>query len=195
MLINNMKILLVDNNTQHLNSLTKALSGHSVEIQKYHPALNFHHQRKDMVILSGGGGEGLEIHDTYKAGELWYDHEMEFTRDCPLPVIGICMGFEVIARLFGSDIQQTSSLVQGFTTLNTTSRGRTRLGKKEIKQFESHNWRVPSVDNRQFEVLASSSTGVEMIKHKERPIIATQFHPEIDGGTLKLSQIIPLLQP
>jgi carbamoylphosphate synthase small subunit len=39
-------------------------------------------------------------------------------------------------------------------------------------------------------VLAHSVTGIEMIKHRSRPIIATQFHPEVEGGTLKLQQLL-----
>jgi carbamoylphosphate synthase small subunit len=29
-----------------------------------------------------------------------------------------------------------------------------------------------------------------MIKHHKRPIIATQFHPEVEGGTIKLQQLL-----
>jgi carbamoylphosphate synthase small subunit len=29
-----------------------------------------------------------------------------------------------------------------------------------------------------------------MIKHHTRPIIATQFHPEVEGGTLSLGRLI-----
>jgi hypothetical protein len=37
-----MKILLVNNNTQHLDELKKALAGHEVEIQEYNPGIWFH---------------------------------------------------------------------------------------------------------------------------------------------------------
>jgi hypothetical protein len=58
-----MKILLINNNTIHLDALEQSLTGHEIEIQKYQPGLEFHDTDKDLVILSGGGGEGLEIED------------------------------------------------------------------------------------------------------------------------------------
>jgi hypothetical protein len=66
-----MKILLVNNNTQHLNELKKSLAGHEVEIQDYKPGIWFHDVGKDIIILSGGGGEGREVHDFHKPNILW----------------------------------------------------------------------------------------------------------------------------
>lgn len=51
-----MKILLINNHTVHLESLTQALAGQDVETQLYQPGLDFHYEDKDLVILSGGGG-------------------------------------------------------------------------------------------------------------------------------------------
>lgn len=184
-----MKILLINNHTQHLKSLNDSLTGHSVEIQMYQPGLDFHWQGKDLVILSGGGGEGLEIHDVYKKGKLWYDDQMKFVRECSLPIIGICMGFEVICRAFGSEVKELPSLIQGFKRLDSTQKGREHFSSGQLRQFESHQWTVPSVDESHFEVLAESKTGIELIRHRERKLVASQFHPE-KGGTLNLSKLI-----
>jgi GMP synthase-like glutamine amidotransferase len=88
-----MKILLVNNHTQHLEALSASLNGHDVEIQMYQPGIDFHDADKDMVILSGGGGEGLEIIDKVKnRSKLWYQDEMNFVRKTEKPILGICMG-------------------------------------------------------------------------------------------------------
>jgi GMP synthase (glutamine-hydrolysing) len=44
--------------------------------------------------------------------------------------------------------------------------------------FESHRWVVREPIN-EFKVLARSKDGVEVIKHKNKPIYAVQFHPEM----------------
>ena len=87
-----MKILLVNNHTAHLKDLSSALAEHEVEMQNYFPGINFNDQDKDLVILSGGGGEGLEVNDEYEPGRLWYQDEMNFVKTTTKPVLGICMG-------------------------------------------------------------------------------------------------------
>src|SRR5438105_4905350 len=106
-----MKILLVNNHTVHLNSLGKALAGHQIEVQTYRPGIEFNYQDKDLIILSGGGGEGLEIDDEYQPGRLWYDDEMKLVRTADKPILGICMGFEVIARAYGAPVTSVGSLI------------------------------------------------------------------------------------
>ena len=187
-----MKILLVDNHTEHKKALAEALAGHEVEIQKYRPGLKFNTEGKDLVILSGGGGEGREIDDTIKAGHLWYEDEMNFVKDCDLPLLGLCMGFEIICRAYGSKIEEMPKVLEGPTDLKVTSKGKKLLSYSTIRQHEAHKWRVKKAPNG-FRVLAKSPAGIEIIQHKKKPILATQFHPEL-GGTLKLNQIISTLE-
>ena len=183
-----MKILLIDNHTEHKKALETALTGHEVEVQKYRPGISFHTKGKDLVILSGGGGEGREIDDTHKAGHLWYEDELDFVKNCNKPLLGICMGFEIICRAYGSDVQEMPAAVQGATELKVTRKGKKALSQKRIRQHEAHKWRVKKAP-KGFKVLAKSSTGIELIKHKKRPIIATQFHPEKDG-TIDIDRLL-----
>ena len=48
----------------------------------------------------------------------------------------------------------------------------------KLDVFESHTWVVknPPPD---FNVYGTSQNGIEIIKHKTKPILATQFHPEV----------------
>lgn len=184
------KILVVNNHTQHLASLKKALRGHELEIVKYEPGVVFNDAGKDLVILSGGGGEGLEIDDLYDGKKLWYEDEMEFVLRTEKPVLGICMGFEIIAKAYGAQINEMPNLVQGFMPISPTGHGREWLEQSSLSQFESHNWHVPGVSSKHFDILAESSTGIEMIRHKKRNILATQFHPEVAGGTLGLPFLV-----
>lgn len=184
-----MKILLVNNHTQHLEYLNAALVGHSLEVVTYRPGVEFNYQDKDLVILSGGGGEGLEINDKHKTGKPWYHDEMQLVLTCKKPILGICMGFEVIARTYGSSVEEMEDLIMGFRNVSPTSRGKQELKKDKLRQYEAHLWRVTDVNTKHFNVLADSQSGIEIIKHKTRPILATQFHPE-KGGTLKLPQLL-----
>jgi GMP synthase-like glutamine amidotransferase len=185
-----MKILLIDNHTEHKRALSEALKGHEVEVQHYHPGLDFHTEGKDLVILSGGGGEGLEIDDTDRQGHLWYEDEMEFIRSYQKPILGICMGFEVICRAYGSQVEEMTAELKGPAKLKVTRKGRKVLPHRSLRQYEAHKWRVKKAP-KPFNTLAKSSTGIEFIKHKQKPIVATQFHPEL-GGTLNIKHLLQL---
>jgi GMP synthase (glutamine-hydrolysing) len=189
-----MKILLVNNHTQHLEYLMEALQGHEVEVVMYEPGVKLDHSDKDLVILSGGGGEGLEIHDKYRRGKLWYQEQMEFVRQIDKPVIGICMGFEVIARAYGSVVKpMKNGLIQGYFNIQPTDQGHQTFGQAQLLQYKAHSWHVAQAP-KDFEVLATSPSGVEIIKHQNRPIMAVQFHPE-KGGSLSLPQLIEWIVP
>ncbi len=187
---NKLKILVVNNQTQHLSALKKALAGHELEVITYKPGVIFNDADKDLVVLSGGGGEGLEIDDLYDGKKLWYEDEMNFVLSTKKPVLGICMGFEVIAKAHGSSITQMPELVEGFLPVKSQSFGVEHFKSSVLTQFESHRWRVEDVSLKHFEVMADSDTGIEMIRHKKRNIIATQFHPEVVGGTLQLAHLL-----
>ncbi len=186
-----MKILLIDNNTLHLGALKKALAGHDIEIQKYRPGLDFHHQNKKLVVLSGGGGEGLEIDDTDERGRLWYNDEMDFVRSCDKPIIGICMGFEVMAKAYGKEVPYRGKLIHKTDKATLTKNGWELFDKQQLKQFESHSYHVPEAPEG-FNVLAESETGVEMMQSQDKRLLGTQFHPEL-GGTLTISNLLRAL--
>lgn len=186
-----MRILLVNNHTRHLAKLNKALVGHEVEMQLYRPGINFHTSDKDLIILSGGGGEGRELFDKHKPNHLWYEDQIKLVLSTSKPIIGICMGFEVIAGAYGATITEMPQKdVEKYEQIRTTFKGWTKFKKFSLRQFEAHDYCIKSVSSRVFDVLAESDTGIEMIRHKARPILATQFHPEFPQGTLSLPELI-----
>jgi GMP synthase-like glutamine amidotransferase len=176
-----------------MSNLAQALAGHDLEIQTYQPGLKFHDAGKDLVILSGGGGEGLEIHDEYEPGKLWYDDEMKFIKETNKNVLGICMGFEVIARAFGAPITETGKgLIYGRESIQLSKEAKKLIDSMQLSQFEAHRWRVEDVPAG-FDVMATSDTGIELFKYDDgkKSIVASQFHPE-KGGTLSLNQLLSL---
>lgn len=187
-----MKILVVDNNTVHKNALATALSGYQVEFQKYQPGIVFNDWDKDLVILTGGGGEGQEISDLHKANHLWYEDEMNYVLGTDKPVVGICMGFEVISSAFGAAVEEMNSVVKGVKNISVTKDGQAILKADSLKQLKAHKWHVNEAPSG-FKSLAMSDTGVEVMMHDNRPIIATQFHPEAPTGTFSLEMFKQLV--
>jgi len=179
-----------------MDAITAQLAGHEVEVQNYQPGLDFHDQGKDLVILSGGGGEGLEIVDKVGPTKLLYEDEMEFVRSTNVPIFGICMGFEVIVKAYGGKVHYRPKLTYGQMNSYTTEKGQKAVGHKVINQVEAHYWYVPEVPRDKLEVLARSDSGIEMVSLTDKmtqktgkKVLASQFHPE-EGGTISLKQML-----
>lgn len=184
-----MRILLVNNHTVHLDSLVSELAGHQIEILEYRPGAEFNDKDKDLIILSGGGGEGFELEDFHKPGQLWYEDEIEFVQKCNKPIFGICMGFEIICYAYGSQLISQSRLLEGFMEITLAKQPAGASKHTTLRQYESHNWHIEEVQSRDLEVLAFSDGGIEAVKHRRKKIMATQFHPEKSGGSWRLSAL------
>jgi para-aminobenzoate synthetase component 2 len=113
----------------------------------------------DLTVLSPGPG-----------------HPDEYTGYGPLlrsgkPVFGVCLGMQIINRVFGGATARLADCVHGKTDeIVWNSRQYT------VARYHSlHLSRVPQC----FDVLASNGQGVPMmIAHKDLPVRAVQFHPE-----------------
>lgn len=181
-----MKILIVNNNTRHIEKLSQALAGHELEIITYKPGIKLNDSNKDLVILSGGGGEGREVHDVRNNGDLWYKDELKYILNCEKPLIGICMGFELIAHAYGAKIEKLDKGLEGFEKFKTKAGA-------QITQYESRDYCVPKIPSKHLTVLARSKFGIEMLKHNSKRVLGVQFHPEL-GGTLDFNYLIQRIQ-
>ncbi len=137
----------------------------------------------DLVVLSGGHSFSVVEHP-----EKW-KNEVDFIRSCKKPIIGICLGFELIAHAYGSTLKRMKNKEKG--TIQIT------MGTKKFHVFENHRWVVEKTGTK-LRSLARSKDGIEAIRHRKKPIYGFQFHPEMfvrktDGKRL-FSQVIRTIQ-
>ncbi|HNX98044.1 MAG TPA: gamma-glutamyl-gamma-aminobutyrate hydrolase family protein [Candidatus Aminicenantes bacterium] len=133
--------------------------------------------RCEAVMLTGS-------HRMISAGE--YDETLAaWVRECPLPLLGICYGHQLLARAFGGGVVKDRRRHQGPETLNwrTASPLREGLPDRSV-MVESHEevvlFDAPLADS--FRLLAENDEGgVEAIVHRDRPLFGVQFHPEQSG--------------
>lgn len=130
----------------------------------------------DIVILSGS-------HD-YTAvwnGDI-FKNEISIIRHHKGPLIGICLGHQLIAHTYGSHVHQLSKKARGLKMIEPTIETDLLDGINEAKVFESHNWSIKKINDPLIE-LATSDSGIEILKHKNKPTYGMQFHPEaLDTG-------------
>ncbi|MEE9248046.1 MAG: gamma-glutamyl-gamma-aminobutyrate hydrolase family protein [Dehalococcoidia bacterium] len=112
-----------------------------------------------------------------------YEPECEVIRLADKPILGICGGHQLIGKGFGVPVRRMSPEGKGengYRVVRPVGRHPTFNGAEEASLLvrEFHADCVPSLP-RGFDLLASSRRcQVQMMAHRERPILGMQFHPE-----------------
>lgn len=170
-------ILLIDNydsftynlvqQFQSLGAVVKVVRNDEItieEIQKMKP---------NAIVLSPGPGTpdeaGICI-DVVK--HLYTDY----------PILGICLGHQVIAQAFGAKVVGAREIIHGrCSTLNHNSEGLFDecSPATEVMRYHSLTVDLESIEGTPLQVHAEVSDGTIMaIKHRGHPIFGLQFHPE-----------------
>jgi len=143
----------------------------------------------DMIVISPGpcspneAGESLNI-IKYFAGNI--------------PILGVCLGHQAIAQVFGGNVIRAERLMHGKTS--PVLHAEIGLHKGMPKPFAATRYHSLIVEKETlpacFEVTAWTEEGEIMgIRHKDYPIEGVQYHPEsimTEQGKKLLRQFIDL---
>jgi anthranilate synthase/aminodeoxychorismate synthase-like glutamine amidotransferase len=96
-----------------------------------------------------------------------------------VPVLGVCLGHQVIVAAFGGEVGQAQALVHGkATTVAHDGRGLFTGLPNDFPAGRYHSLAATSIPDS-LEVSATSPDGEVMaVRHRELPIDGVQFHPE-----------------
>ncbi len=101
-----------------------------------------------------------------------------------VPILGVCLGHQAIARVFGGVVTFAKRLMHGKTSL-VKADGKT-IFKNITKPFEAMRYHSLAVEKESLpsclEISAEAEDGEVMgIRHKFYPVEGIQFHPESIG--------------
>ena len=131
-------------------------------------------QPVDFVILSGGG-TSIELNP-----EL--DEERELIRQAPVPIFGICAGFQIIVNAYGGTTVELDELCNEIQTIELTDIGKDIFEDHEtLDVYQNHGWAVRELPEG-FANLGFSENGYEIFMHPEKSIMGVQFHPEVNNN-------------
>jgi GMP synthase-like glutamine amidotransferase len=178
-----MRTLVIDNETRLLTELEALLPGHET-IRRWNEKYD-DHDGFDLVILSGGSTFGVLEQKSLLS------HEYDLVLHREKPIIGICLGAELIVDAYGGTITQLSETERGQCQIYVRESSPIFGGLEQFTVNESHHWKTEKLPEN-FEILAESGHGVEVFKHRTKPIFGFQFHPESqlnpsDGGGILLA--------
>lgn len=98
-----------------------------------------------------------------------------------IPTLGICLGHQCIAELFGGKICEANEILHGKTSLINHEKHKLFDNiSNPFKATRYHSLVVePESMPQELEILATSDDGTIMaLAHREYPIFGMQFHPE-----------------
>ena len=123
-----------------------------------------------LIILSGSSLFPIQGNEDELAKEI------SLIKNVSVPLVGVCLGHELIAHAYGSPLTQMSRHI-GMTDILVTSPHPMFLGKEVFSVYENHQYGITSV-TEELEILARSEHAIAVLKHKTKPIYGLQFHPE-----------------
>jgi GMP synthase (glutamine-hydrolysing) len=123
--------------------------------------------------------------------------DLEVLMEAQVPILGICLGLELIAATHGADIERLATIFEQQETIRVLKANDLFAGLPGAfpVQLATHG-QVASLPDG-FEVLATSPTFPYLaVKHMHRPIYGVQFHPEVSGqeGKRILSNFLSVCQ-
>ena len=98
-----------------------------------------------------------------------------------IPILGVCLGHQIIGQVFGSKIVQTKKLMHGKTSKIMSKK--TGVLKNLPKTFDATRYHSLIIDkkslSKDLEITAETKDGLIMgVRHKKYRVHGVQFHPE-----------------
>ena len=134
------------------------------EISKYKP---------NGIIMSNGPGDPKKCNQTIETAKKILEKE--------IPTLGICLGNQILALSAGAD---TYKLKYGHRGQNKSCVN--QIDEMSFITSQNHGYGIEpsSLSNTGFDIwfLNPDDKTIEGIIHKQKPILAVQFHPEASPG-------------
>ena len=170
------KIILIDNYDSFTFNLYHYLSSLKVNvdvIRNDQITSNQILKRKyNKIVISPGPGNPNQSGNCLKIVNSLYKK---------IPILGVCLGHQIIGQVFGSKIVQAKKLMHGRTSKIISK----KMGilRNLPKSFEATRYHSLIIDkkslSKDLDITAESKDGLIMaVQHKKYDVHGVQFHPE-----------------
>ena len=170
------KIILIDNYDSFTFNLYHYLSSFKVNVDVIRndqiTSNEILKKKYNKIVISPGPGNPNQSGNCLKIVKSLYKK---------IPILGVCLGHQIIGQVFGSKIIQAKKLMHGKTSKILSK----KIGilKNLPKSFEATRYHSLIIEkkslSKHLEVTAESKDGLIMgVKHKKYNVHGVQFHPE-----------------
>ena len=170
------KIILIDNYDSFTFNLYHYLSSLKVNVDVIrNDQINSKEilkKKYNKIVISPGPGNPNQSGNCLKIVKSLYKK---------IPILGVCLGHQIIGQIFGSKIVQARKLMHGKTSKIISKK--TGVLKNLPKTFEATRYHSLIIDkkslSKDLEITAETKDGLIMgIQHKKYQVHGVQFHPE-----------------
>ena len=170
------KIVLIDNYDSFTFNLYHYLSSLKVHVDVIRndkiTSKEILKRRYNKIVISPGPGNPDQSGNCLKIVKSLYKR---------IPILGVCLGHQIIGQVFGSKIIQARKLMHGKTSKITTKKN--GILKNLPKTFEATRYHSLIIDKKSLssdlEITAETKDGLIMgVQHKKYDVHGVQFHPE-----------------
>ena len=170
------KIILIDNYDSFTFNLYHYLSSLKVNVDVIRndqiSSKEILKRKYNKIVISPGPGNPNQSGNCLKIVKSLYKK---------IPILGVCLGHQIIGQVFGSKIIQAKKLMHGKTSKIISK----KIGvlKNLPKTFEATRYHSLIIDkkslSKDLEITAETKDGLIMgVRHKKFNVHGVQFHPE-----------------
>jgi len=170
------KIILIDNYDSFTFNLYHYLSSLKVDVKVIRndkiTSEEILKRKYNKIVISPGPGNPNQSGNCLEIVNSLYKK---------IPILGVCLGHQIIGQVFGSKIVQAKKLMHGKTSkIISKKKG---VLKNLPKTFEATRYHSLIIDKKSLsedlEITAETKDGLIMgVRHKKYPVHGVQFHPE-----------------
>ena len=171
-----MKILLIDNYDSFTFNLYHYLSSLNAKVDVVRndkiTEKEILKNKYNKIVISPGPGNPSQSGNCLRIVKKLYKK---------IPILGVCLGHQIIGQVFGSKIIQAKKLMHGKTSKIKSK----KIGilKNLPSKFEATRYHSLIIDkktlSKKLKITAETENGIIMgIEHKEFNVHGVQFHPE-----------------
>lgn len=168
------KIWIVDFGSQYTQLITRKTRelGFSSEIITLEECRDRFSKKQipECLVLSGGPQSVFEDQNDYTF----------IFKQLELPVLGICYGMQLLGKHFGGVVEKGLIGEYGHADIHFGALFNIPQCPSTMSVWMSHSDHVSVVPPLFDVIMKSSNNLVAAIKHKERPVMGLQFHPEVE---------------
>ncbi len=170
-----MRIPVVDNGGQWTHREWRVLRDLDVDSEIVPNTQDLAGADVDGIVLSGGALSMESSAAPLGIVDQWIER-------VTVPILGICVGHQYLARHFGGAVGRNSTPAFGRVTITVDEPAHPLfVGLPERQRvWESHNDSVTQLPPGWHRVAHSDGCPVEAMSHPSRPIYGVQFHPEVE---------------